>query len=100
MNIFKSAHWPWRRCRFTGFFILSSAGHFVKRSGTIIAILLEGHRKNISVNHLAILVEGLPRNIPVNVFGNRSIGPEGNAVLRVFSIFSSDDHFVLRSGTI
>ena len=36
------------------FSILSSGGHFVQLSGTIFAILVEGH----------------PRNIPVNFFQN------------------------------
>ena len=47
--ILKSAHWPWRRCRLKGFSIFSFDGHFVQRSGTILAILLEGHLRNISV---------------------------------------------------
>ena len=34
---------------FTGYFYLSSAGHVVQQSGTILAIYLEGHPKNISV---------------------------------------------------
>ena len=45
--ILKSAHWPWRRCSFTVFSIFSSGGHFVQRSGTILAILVEGHPRNI-----------------------------------------------------
>ena len=45
--ILKSAYWPRRRCCLKGFSIFSSAGHFVQRSGTILAILEEGHpRKN------------------------------------------------------
>ena len=47
--ILKSAHWPGRRCRLKGFSILSFDGHFVQRSGTILAILVEGHSRNISV---------------------------------------------------
>ena len=50
--ILKSAHWPWRRCRFKNFSIFSSGGHFVQQSRTI----------------LAILVKGYPRNIPVKLF--------------------------------
>ena len=46
--ILKLAHWPQRRCRLKGFSIFSSDGHFVQRSGTILAILVEGHLKNIS----------------------------------------------------
>ena len=41
--ILKSAHWPRRRYRFTGFSFFSSDGHFVQRSGTILAILVEDH---------------------------------------------------------
>ena len=47
--ILKSAHWPGRRCCLKGFSILSFDGHFVKQSGTILAILVEGHPRNISV---------------------------------------------------
>ena len=34
---------------FKGFSIFSSGGHFVKWSGTILAILVEGNSRNISV---------------------------------------------------
>ena len=34
---------------FKGFSIFSSSGHFVQPSGTILAIFVEGHRRNISV---------------------------------------------------
>ena len=47
--ILKLAHWPKRRCRFS---IFSSDGHFVQPSGTILAILVEGHPMNISVKLL------------------------------------------------
>ena len=46
--ILKLAYWPKRRCRLKGFSIFSSDGHFVQRSGIILAILVEGHPKNIS----------------------------------------------------
>ena len=46
--ILKLAHWP-RRCCLKGFSIFSSGGQFVQRSGTILAILVEGHSRNISV---------------------------------------------------
>ena len=46
--ILKLAHWPKRRCPLKGFSIFSSDGHFVQQSGTILAILVEGHTKNIS----------------------------------------------------
>ena len=45
--ILKLAHWP-KRCRLKGFSIFSSDGHFVQPRGTILAILVEGHQKNIS----------------------------------------------------
>ena len=34
---------------FKVFSIFSSGGHFVQQSGTILAILVEGHPRNISV---------------------------------------------------
>ena len=34
---------------FHGFSIFSSGDHFVQRSGTILAILVEGHLREISV---------------------------------------------------
>ena len=46
--ILKLADWP-KRCRLKGFSIFSSDGHFVQRSGTILAILVEGHPRNTSV---------------------------------------------------
>ena len=46
--ILQSAHWPGRRCRLKGFSIFSFVGHFVQRSGTILAILVESHPRNIS----------------------------------------------------
>ena len=47
--ILESAHWPRRRCRLKGFSIFRFDGHFVQRSRTILAILVEGHPRNISV---------------------------------------------------
>ena len=35
------------------FSIFSSGGHFVKSKGTILAILVKGHKRNISVKLLA-----------------------------------------------
>ena len=43
--ILKSDHWSRRRCHLTVFFF-SSGGHFVQCSGTILAILEEGHTRN------------------------------------------------------
>ena len=47
--ILKSASWPWLRYHFTGFSIFSSGSHFVQRSRTILAILVEDHPRNISM---------------------------------------------------
>ena len=45
--ILKSGHWP-RRCCLKVFSIFSFGRHFVQRSGTISAILAEGHPNFIS----------------------------------------------------
>ena len=34
---------------FKGFSIFRSGGHFVQQSGTVLAILVKGHQRNISV---------------------------------------------------
>ena len=47
--ILKSAHWPGRKCCITGYSIFSYGGHFVQRSETILAILVESHPRNIPV---------------------------------------------------
>ena len=47
--ILKSVHWPRRKCGLNGFSIFRFDGHFVQRSGTILAILVESHPRNISV---------------------------------------------------
>ena len=55
--VLKSPYWPWKRCCLTVFllfflfcfFIFCSGGHFVQQSITILAILVEGHPRNISV---------------------------------------------------
>ena len=44
---------------FEGFSIYSSGGHFVQHSGKILAILVEGHQRNISVNLFCNRVIGL-----------------------------------------
>ena len=78
--ILKLAHWPKRRCSLKGFSIFSSDGHFVQRSGTILAILVEGHPKNISTK--------------------LAYWPWRRCHFTGFSIFSSCGHFVQQSGTI
>ena len=50
---------------FKGFSIFSSGGRFVHRSGTILAILVEGH----------------PINISMKLISNRPIGLVGDVVL-------------------
>ena len=47
--ILKSAHWPRRKCGLNVFSNFSFDDHFVQRSGTILAILVESHPRNISV---------------------------------------------------
>ena len=47
--ILKSGPWPRRRSRLKCFFYFSSGGHFVLLSGTILAILIKGHERNISM---------------------------------------------------
>ena len=47
--ILKSVHWSMRCHLKVFFFIFSSGGHFVQWSGTILATLVEGHQRNISV---------------------------------------------------
>ena len=47
--ILKSFHWS-RRCHLKVLSIFSSDGHFVQWSETILAILVEGHPRKISVN--------------------------------------------------
>ena len=37
------------KANYSGFSIFSSGGHFVHRSNTILAILLEGHLTNITM---------------------------------------------------
>ena len=47
--ILKSNNKPMRRCRLKTFSILSSGGHFVQWSRTILPCLVKGHQTNISV---------------------------------------------------
>ena len=47
--ILKLAHWPKRRFPLTVLSIFSSDDHFVQWSGTILALLVEGHPRNISM---------------------------------------------------
>ena len=77
--ILKSTHWPWRRGHLKGFSIFSSDGHFVQQSGTILAILVEGH----------------PRTICVKLFLKSAHWPREKMLFKVFfPIFYSDSHFV------
>ena len=71
------------RCHLKVFLFFSSGDHFVQWSETILAILVEGHLRNISEK----------------LFLNRSIGRR-RCHLKVLSIFSSGGHLVQWSGTI
>ena len=46
-----------------GFSILSSGGHFVQRSGTIFAILVEGHSTNFPVKLFQNPLTGLGEDV-------------------------------------
>ena len=46
-----------------GFSILNSGGHFVQRSGTIFAILVEGHSRNIPVKLFQNPLTGLGEDV-------------------------------------
>ena len=53
--ILKLGHWPRRRCGlmlFIFFSIFSSGGHFVQSSRIILAILVNGHKRNTTVKLL------------------------------------------------
>ena len=78
----QSGHWLWRRCPLKVFFsYFSSGNHFVQQSRTILAILVKGHKKDISV-----------------YFEIRPLAMEMS--FKGFSILSSGDHFVQQSRTI
>ena len=47
--ILKSVHWFRRRSCFKHFSIYNPGGHFVQRSVTVCAILVEGHLRNMHV---------------------------------------------------
>ena len=65
------------------FFIFSYGGHFVQPSITILAYLVEGHARNISMK----------------LFENWSLASE-QISFKCFYIFSSGGHFVYQSGKI
>ena len=73
----KLGHWPMSRKSFSTF---SSGGHFVQPSRTILAYLVEGH----------------PRNISVKLFENWSTGL--GVDIKDFSILDSGSHLVYLSG--
>ena len=54
----QSGHWH-GRCQLKVFSIFSSGGHFVQRSGTILAILVEGHSRSIPVKLFQTPLTGL-----------------------------------------
>ena len=47
--ILESGHRPLDEMSFKRLFYFSFGGHFVQRSKTVLAILIEGHPRNISV---------------------------------------------------
>ena len=50
MKLFEIGPLAWEEMSFKSFFsTFSSGGHFVQPSGTILAILVEGHSRNIPV---------------------------------------------------
>ena len=52
--ILKSAYQPWWRCRFTGFSIFSSGGHYVEQGRSILSILEKLHQGNFAYNYFEI----------------------------------------------
>ena len=81
--ILKSAHWPWRRGRFTGFSILSSGGHFVQQSGNVSNFGMRSSKEH-----------------SCEIILKSADWPRRRCHFTGFSIFSSGGHFVQRSGTI
>ena len=71
---------------FKDFSIFSSGGHLVYRSGTILVVLVGSHLDNIPVTFESHWPKGL--------------GAFKGYFSCFFSIFSSDGHFVHRSGTV
>ena len=61
-----------RPCRACLLSIFSSGGHFVQLSGTILAILVTRHKRNISVK----------------IFGNRVTGLTGDTINRFFLLLA------------
>ena len=59
----KSVHRSSRRSRLKLFSIYSPGGHFVQRSGTIWAILVEGQPRNIYVKLFQNLYTGLAEEV-------------------------------------
>ena len=53
---------------FNGVSIFSSGGHFVQRSETILAVLVEGHPRMISVKRILKLVQWSRRRCHLNDF--------------------------------
>ena len=47
--ILKTKNWTMRRCHFKTISILSSGSHFIQQSSTILALLVKGHQRKISV---------------------------------------------------
>ena len=62
--ISKSMHWFRRRSHLKVFFIFSSDGHLVQRSGTVLAISVDIHLRNIPVK----LFQNLSTDLAEEVF--------------------------------
>ena len=83
LNYFEIRPLACKDMSFKGFSISSTGGHFVQWRGTILAIYVQSHPSNISVNFF---------------FCNWAIGLGGD--VKDFSIFSSGGHFVQQGITI
>ena len=89
----KSVH-QFSRSRFS---IYSPVGHFVQRSGLVLANLVEGKPRNISVKLFQNLYTDLAKEV---VFKIHLLVQEKKSFKSFFSIFSSVGHLVQQSGTV
>ena len=85
---------------FKGFSIFSFSGHFIQPSGTIVVILVEGYKRNISVKFILKLGYWPWGGVGEGEmsFKVRFYFPAGKEVSCLF--FSSGSHFIQQSGTI
>ena len=66
--ISKSMHWLRRRIRLKVFSIFSSGGHLVQWSGTVRAILVDSHLRNIPVKLFQNLSTDLSEEVVKSIF--------------------------------